>query len=55
MASLYHGLTSSRRAHLDGILAYYHEKVPFGVVEVINGNLRAMLRRGRGYGIMSTC
>ncbi len=28
---------------------YCHEKVPFGVVEAINGNLRAMLRRGRGY------
>lgn len=35
--------------HLDGILSYCHEKVPFGVVEAINGNLRAMLRRGRGY------
>ena len=35
--------------HLDGILAYCHEKVPFGVVEAINGNIRAMLRRGRGY------
>jgi transposase len=35
--------------HLEGILNYCHEKVPFGVVEAINGNLRAMLRRGRGY------
>jgi transposase len=35
--------------HLDGILAYCHVKVPFGVVEAINGNIRAMLRRGRGY------
>jgi transposase len=35
--------------HLDGILAYCHEKVPFGTVEAINGNIRAMLRRGRGY------
>lgn len=35
--------------HLDGILSYCHEKVPFGVVEAINGNIRAMLRRGRGY------
>jgi transposase len=35
--------------HLDGILAYCHEKVPFGKVEAINGNIRAMLRRGRGY------
>jgi len=35
--------------HLDGILAYCHEKVPFGTVEAINGNIRAVLRRGRGY------
>lgn len=35
--------------HLDGILSYCHEKVPFGKVEAINGNIRAMLRRGRGY------
>jgi transposase len=35
--------------HLDGIRAYCHEKVPFGVVEAINGNLRTVLRRGRGY------
>ncbi len=35
--------------HLTGILNYCHEKVPFGTVEAINGNIRAMLRRGRGY------
>jgi transposase len=35
--------------HLEGILNYCHEKVPFGKVEAINGNIRAMLRRGRGY------
>jgi transposase len=35
--------------HLTGILNYCHEKVPFGKVEAINGNIRAMLRRGRGY------
>jgi transposase len=35
--------------HLDGILAYCKHKVPFGVVEAINGNLRALIRRGRGY------
>jgi transposase len=34
---------------LDGILNYCYEKVPFGKVEAINGNIRAMLRRGRGY------
>jgi transposase len=35
--------------HLEGILNYCHEPVPFGTVEAINGNIRAMLRRGRGY------
>lgn len=35
--------------HLEGILAYCRHKVPFGVVEAINGNLRALIRRGRGY------
>ena len=35
--------------HLDGLLAYCHEKVPFGVVEALNGTIRAVLHRGRGY------
>jgi transposase len=35
--------------HLEGILDYCRHKVPFGVVEAINGNLRALIRRGRGY------
>jgi transposase len=35
--------------HLDGILNYCRTKVPFGVVEAINGNIRTLLRRGRGY------
>jgi len=35
--------------HFHGILAYCRHKVPFGVVEAINGNLRAIIRRGRGY------
>ena len=35
--------------HFDGILNYCRHKVPFGVVEAINGNLRAVIRRGRGY------
>jgi transposase len=34
--------------HRDGILAYCHEAVPFGKVEAINGNIRAMVRRGGG-------
>ena len=35
--------------HLEGILGYCRHKVPFGVVEAINANLRALIRRGRGY------
>lgn len=35
--------------HIDGILSYCRHKVPFGVVEAINGNLRSLIRRGRGY------
>jgi len=35
--------------HLEGLLSYYRAKVRFGVVEAINGNIRALLRRGRGY------
>lgn len=35
--------------HIHGILSYCKHKVPFGVVEAINGNLRALIRRGRGY------
>lgn len=35
--------------HLEGILNYCRTKVPMGVVEAVNGNIRALLRRGRGY------
>ena len=35
--------------HLDGILNYCRTKVPLGVVEAINGNIKTLLRRGRGY------
>lgn len=35
--------------HLDGILNYCRTKVPLGVVEAVNGNIRTLLRRGRGY------
>ena len=35
--------------HLDGILNYCRVKVRFGVAEAINGNIKALLRRGRGY------
>ena len=35
--------------HLDGILNYCRTKVPMGVVEAVNGNIKMLLRRGRGY------
>jgi len=35
--------------HLDGIFNYCRTKVPLGVVEAVNGNIKALLRRGRGY------
>jgi transposase len=34
--------------HLDGILNYCLTKVRFGVVGAINGNIKTLLRRGRG-------
>jgi transposase len=34
--------------HLEGILNYCQTKVPLGVVEAINGNIKALLRHGRG-------
>ena len=35
--------------HLDGILNYCRTKVPLGVVEAVNGNIKSLLRSGRGY------
>jgi len=35
--------------HLPGILNYCRVKVRFGVVEAVNGNIKTLLRRGRGY------
>jgi transposase len=35
--------------HLDGILNYCRTKVRMGVVEAVNGNIKSLLRRGRGY------
>jgi transposase len=35
--------------HVEGILNYCKTKVPMGVVEAVNGNIKALLRRGRGY------
>jgi transposase len=35
--------------HLAGILNYCRTKVSMGVVEAVNGNIKSLLRRGRGY------
>jgi transposase len=35
--------------HLEGLVNYCRTPVRFGVVEAINGNIKALLRRGRGY------
>jgi transposase len=35
--------------HLEGILNYCRTKVPLGVIEAVNGNIKAFLRPGRGY------
>jgi transposase len=35
--------------HLAGILNYCKTKIPMGVVEAVNGNIKALLRRVRGY------
>ena len=43
-------LVATLRRHLYGLLAYCRNKVPFGMVEAINGNIRSMIVRGRGYG-----
>ena len=42
-------LAATLQRHLEGILSYCRHKVPFGVVEAINANIRSMIRRGRGY------
>jgi transposase len=35
--------------HLDGILNYCRVKPRLGVVEAVNGNIKTLIRRGRGY------
>src|SRR4051812_27986071 len=45
----FHKLAAMLGDHLDGILNYCRTPVRFGVVEAINGNIKALLRRGRGY------
>jgi transposase len=42
-------LAATLLKHVKGILNYCRVKVRFGVVEAINGNIRMMINRGRGY------
>ena len=42
-------LASMLLKHIDGILNYCTAKVPMGIVEAVNGNIKTLLRRGRGY------
>lgn len=42
-------LAETLLSHLEGILNYCRTPVRFGVVEAVNGNIKALLRRGRGY------
>ena len=35
--------------HVDGIANYCETKIRFGVVEAVNGNIRTLINRGRGY------
>ena len=35
--------------HEEGLLNYCRTPVRFGVVEAVNSNIKALLRRGRGY------
>jgi hypothetical protein len=35
--------------HQEGLLNYCRTKVPFGVVEAVNGNIKPLIRQGRGY------
>ena len=42
-------LATTFTKHLDGILNYCRTKVRFGVVEALNGNIRMLINRGRGY------
>ncbi len=35
--------------HLEGILNSWRTNVPMGVVQAVNGNIKSLLRRGRGY------
>jgi transposase len=42
-------LAKTLMKHVDGIANYCETKVRFGVVEAVNGNIRMLINRGRGY------
>jgi transposase len=42
-------LAKTLMRHVDGIANYCETKVRFGVVEAVNGNIRMLINRGRGY------
>jgi transposase len=42
-------LANTLLKHVDGIANYCETKVRFGVVEAVNGNIRMLINRGRGY------
>ena len=42
-------LAATLLKHLDGIANYCRTKVRFGVVKALNGNIRMLINRGRGY------
>jgi transposase len=42
-------LASTLLKHVEGIANYCRTKVRFGVVEAVNGNIRMLIKRGRGY------
>jgi transposase len=42
-------LAGTLLGHVEGILNYCRTRVPLGVVEAVNDNIKALLRRGRGY------
>jgi len=41
-------LIGTLERHLVGIIEHCKHRVRFGVVEAINGNIRSVIRRGRG-------
>ena len=48
-------LAATLLKHVDGIANYCETKVRFGVVEAVNGNIRLLINRGRGYKNLAIC